>query len=41
MVMRNITKGEEYVVRHDLGEKEQEIMVTGGLLPWIKKKVVS
>lgn len=41
MVMRNITKGEEYVVRHDLGEKEQEIMVTGGLLPWIKKKVES
>jgi len=41
MVLRNITKGEEYVVKHDLGEKEQEIMITGGLLPWIKKKVES
>ena len=41
MILRNVTKGKEYRVKHDLGEKEMEIMVTGGLLPWIKKKVGS
>ncbi|MEA2054948.1 MAG: aconitate hydratase [Candidatus Thermoplasmatota archaeon] len=40
MPLKNITKGEEYRVKHDLGGKEKELMVTGGLLPWIKKKVV-
>jgi len=41
MILRNITKGEEYRVKHDLGDKEREIMMTGGLLPWIKNKVGS
>jgi len=41
MILRNVTKGEEYRVKHDLGDKEREIMITGGLLPWIKSKVGS
>lgn len=41
MILRNVTKDEGYAVKHDLGEKEMEIMKTGGLLPWIKKKVES
>ncbi len=38
LTLRNITKGSEYKLKHDLGEEERKIMMIGGLLPWIKKK---
>ncbi len=38
LTLENLTTGEKYPIHHDLGKKELEIIKTGGLLPWIKKK---
>jgi len=38
LTLKNLTTGEEYPIHHDLSKKELEIIKTGGLLPWIKKK---
>lgn len=38
IVLKNRSKGKEYELQHDLGQEEKDVMLTGGLLPWIKHK---
>jgi aconitate hydratase len=34
--LKNRSKDEAYELQHDLGQEEKDIILTGGLLPWIK-----
>ena len=34
--VRNVTKGEEYAVRHSLSERQVEMVLAGGVIPWIR-----
>ncbi|MFO8133557.1 MAG: aconitate hydratase [Thermoplasmatota archaeon] len=38
ILLKNRSKDETYELQHDLGREEQAVMLTGGLLPWIKHK---
>jgi aconitate hydratase len=38
ITLTNHSKGETYELQHDLGQEERDVMLTGGLLPWIKHK---
>jgi len=37
LVVRNVTKGEEYPVKHDLSPRQIDILLAGGLLEYVKK----
>jgi len=37
MTMRNTTKGAEYAVRHRLSARQVEILLAGGLIPWVRE----
>jgi len=36
VIMKNITKGESYMLRHDLSARQREILLAGGLLEYTK-----
>ncbi|MDP2481151.1 MAG: aconitate hydratase [Candidatus Palauibacterales bacterium] len=39
--VRNVTKGETYAARHDLSERQIELLVEGGQIAWMKKRLTS
>ena len=34
--VRNVTRGEEYAARHSLSERQVEMVLAGGVIPWIR-----
>ena len=38
VVMKNITKGESYILRHELSPRQREILLAGGLLEYTKER---
>ncbi len=37
--VRNLTRGTEFTVRSDLSRREQDLLLAGGLLPFLKKRL--
>ena len=37
--VRNVTREEEYAVRHSLSERQVEMVLAGGVIPWLRAKV--
>jgi aconitate hydratase len=38
LALRNATQGTEYVVRHRLSPRQVEILLAGGLIPWLRDR---
>ena len=36
--VRNVTRDEEYAVRHSLSERQVEMVLAGGVIPWLRAK---
>lgn len=34
--VRNVTRGEEFVARHGLSSRQVELLLAGGLIPWLR-----
>ena len=34
--VRNVTRGEEYATRHSLSKRQVEMVLAGGVIPWIR-----
>jgi len=39
--VENVTKGETYAARHDLSGRQIELLLEGGQIPWMKKRLAS
>jgi aconitate hydratase len=37
MTVRNTTQGTEYDVRHRLSPRQVEVLLAGGLIPWLRE----
>jgi aconitate hydratase len=37
MTVRNTTQGTEYNVRHRLSPRQVEVLLAGGLIPWLRE----
>ena len=38
MTVRNVTQGAEYAVRHRLSPRQVEVLLAGGLVPWLREQ---
>jgi aconitate hydratase len=38
LTMRNTTQGTEYAVRHRLSPRQVEVLLAGGLIPWLRER---
>jgi len=38
MTVRNMSRDEEYAVRHSLSDRQIEILLAGGLIPWLRSR---
>jgi len=36
--VRNVTRGEDYAARHSLSERQVEMVLAGGVIPWLRAK---
>lgn len=39
--VRNVSKGQEIVVRHGLTQRQKEVLLAGGLLPWARRHALA
>jgi aconitate hydratase len=38
MTVRNVTRDAEYAVRHRLSPRQVEVLLAGGLIPWLRER---
>jgi aconitate hydratase len=36
VTVRNVTRGEEFVARHGLSARQVDLLLAGGLIPWLR-----